>query len=209
MQLTVAVPDPVGAPRVVTASWSFDSRYEPAIQPVRIDWGDGSALVAVNYKPVTGLATTNLFTSAGHGLLAGDRVQFTGTTGGVPIVAGTDYYVIAAGLTANDFSVALTPGGTVVDVTTDMTAGTLVGLAAHKTYAVDGVYIVVARSNEVRLHKEIMIGKTAGMGPVFDPTKIDAHMEDRWARYRARDANIGRASALLGTPKQKLKKVPR
>ena len=55
----------------------------------------------------------DLFTLASHGLAEGDAVIFGTTVGNV--VAGTEYYVIAAGLTANDFQVSTTPGGTVFD----------------------------------------------------------------------------------------------
>lgn len=72
---------------------------------------------------VTCVAATNLFTSAAHGFKAGDTLSFSSMTGGAGISAGTLYYVLAAGLTANDFQVSTTPGGAPVDVTTDMTAG--------------------------------------------------------------------------------------
>ena len=53
-----------------------------------------------------------------HGLIAGDSVQFT-TTGALPtgLSASTDYYVIAAGLTANTFQFAATVGGTAINTT--------------------------------------------------------------------------------------------
>lgn len=53
-----------------------------------------------------------------HGLVAGQPIVFS-TTGALPtgLTAGTVYYVIAAGLTANSFSVAATPGGTGIETT--------------------------------------------------------------------------------------------
>lgn len=62
------------------------------------------------------IASPGVFTLASHGLNAGDAVYFT-TTGALPtgIVANTIYYVIAAGLTANDFRVALTRGGSAIN----------------------------------------------------------------------------------------------
>lgn len=69
---------------------------------------------------VTANATTNLFTLTAHGLTAGLRVRFTNSGGALPapITAGTDYYVISEGLTANDFKVSTTPNGAFVDLTT-------------------------------------------------------------------------------------------
>lgn len=64
------------------------------------------------------IATPAVITKASHGLTTNDKVYFT-TTGALPtgIVAGTTYYVIATGLTANDFQISLTQGGAAVNTT--------------------------------------------------------------------------------------------
>lgn len=70
--------------------------------------------------------TTDLITAGSpHNYIAGDTVVFS-TTGTMPapLVAGTTYYVIAAGLTATDFKVSATSGGSAVNITTTGT-GTL------------------------------------------------------------------------------------
>jgi hypothetical protein len=72
-----------------------------------------------------GVAATNLLTSTAHGYSAGDPVKFPSLVGGAGLVVGQVYYVIAAGLTANDFSVSTTVGGGAVDFTTDVTSGTV------------------------------------------------------------------------------------
>lgn len=82
-----------------------------------------------NTASVTGEADDNTFTSTAHGLTAGDKVQFTALTGGTGLSTGTDYYVIAAGLTANAFRVSATAGGSEVNFTTDVTAGTVAEMA--------------------------------------------------------------------------------
>lgn len=89
-------------------------------------------------KAVTAVAATDLFTSAAHGYLVGNRVRFTGLTGGAGITVGQDYFVIASGLTTNDFKVSATLGGATIDVTTDLTAGTVrrwipAGIGVHHT----------------------------------------------------------------------------
>jgi hypothetical protein len=71
-----------------------------------------------------GVASTNLLTRTAHGLAANDRVVFTALTGGTGLVVGTPYFVIATGLTANDFKVSATQGGAEIDFTTNITAGT-------------------------------------------------------------------------------------
>jgi hypothetical protein len=76
-------------------------------------------------KAVTAVAATDIFTSTAHGLLAGDSVQFSALTGGAGITPGQTYYVIAANLAANTFQVSATLGGAALDVTVDLTAGTV------------------------------------------------------------------------------------
>jgi hypothetical protein len=83
-------------------------------------------------KSVTGIAATDLLTSAGHGYSAGDEVSFSGLTGGTGINAGQIYFVIGSGLTANDFRVSATRNGSTIDFTTNLTAGTVA--RRHNTY---------------------------------------------------------------------------
>lgn len=71
-------------------------------------------------------AATNLVTKVGHGLAAGDRVTFYSLTGGTGLSTGVTYYVIAAGLTADDFAVSTTSGGSAVDVTVNYSAASYV-----------------------------------------------------------------------------------
>lgn len=70
-----------------------------------------------------GAAATDLLTSTAHGLAVGDRVSFTTLTGGTGLATDTPYFVIASGLTANAFKVSTTSGGSAVNFTTDITAG--------------------------------------------------------------------------------------
>ena len=100
-----------------------------------VDWYGGSAdhLDTFQFEnnsledvgqAVTAAAATDLFSKTAHGYIAGDRVVFSGLTGGAGITAGTGYYVITAGLTADAFKVSTTAEGTALDVTSDLTAGT-------------------------------------------------------------------------------------
>jgi hypothetical protein len=77
---------------------------------------------------VTASAATDTFTRAAHGLRVGDSVVFSGLTGGAGITAGTTYYVVSVP-TVNTFKVSVgPPGSTPLDVTTDLTAGTVTGV---------------------------------------------------------------------------------
>lgn len=64
---------------------------------------------------------SNLIRSATHGLAAGQAIRAVAPLqGALPtgIVAGSLYYVLAAGLTVNDFAVSATPGGAAIAITT-------------------------------------------------------------------------------------------
>jgi len=85
------------------------------------NWQYDTGLKKLKHNPVSGVtvvAATDVFTSTAHGLVANDRLIFTTTT---TLPAGlslnTTYYVISSGLTANDFKVSATEGGTTINVT--------------------------------------------------------------------------------------------
>lgn len=66
-----------------------------------------------------------LDTAVAHGYAADDPVYFSALTGGAGLSINTVYYVIAANLGATTFQVATAPGGSAVNFTTDITAGTV------------------------------------------------------------------------------------
>lgn len=70
------------------------------------------------------IASPGVFSRVAHGLVLGDAVKFS-TTGALPtgLTAGTTYYVISAGLTADAFQVSATSGGSAV-----VTSGTQSGV---------------------------------------------------------------------------------
>lgn len=78
------------------------------------DWTLGQD-VMVSGVTVT-IAAPGVFTLANHGFVTEQHIRFT-TTGALPtgLSVNADYYVIAAGLTANDFQVSATRGGAAVN----------------------------------------------------------------------------------------------
>lgn len=74
---------------------------------------------------VTAAAADDILHATAHGYVAGDRVVFTSLTDGAGLVTMQAYYVIAANLAANTFQVSTTPGGAAVNLTTDLSAGTV------------------------------------------------------------------------------------
>lgn len=76
------------------------------------------------YASVTGNATTEIVTITGATLANGMQVTFTSLTGGSGLNTGTAYYVIAAsGATCQ---LSLTQGGSAIDFTTNITAGSVI-----------------------------------------------------------------------------------
>lgn len=86
---------------------------------------NSQAVFAGAVKPVTGAAATNIFTSAAHGLAVDDVVRFTAITGGTGAAIDTNYWVITVP-DANTFTLSATKGGSALDITADMTAGTAI-----------------------------------------------------------------------------------
>jgi hypothetical protein len=77
---------------------------------------------------VTAVAATDVFTRAAHGLKVGDSVVFSGLTGGAGISTTVPYYVVSVP-SSSTFKVSVgPPGSTPLDVTTDLTAGTVAGV---------------------------------------------------------------------------------
>jgi len=96
------------------------------------DWVDISTSLGTATMTI---ASPAVVTKVGHGLVLNDIVYFT-TTGALPtgVTAGTSYYVIATGLTADNFQFSATLGGSAI-VTTGSQSGvhTLCrGLTANK-----------------------------------------------------------------------------
>lgn len=95
---------------------------------------DGGSSKALYVQPTTvgtvtvTIATPGVFTLEDHGFSAGDGVSFT-TTGALPtgISANTNYFVIASGLTDDEFQVSATSGGSAIN-----TSGTQSG--THTAY---------------------------------------------------------------------------
>lgn len=90
-------------------------KFKEAIQSCnpyqfKVEWGSDCAPESTVTITATGDATV---TWTGHGLLAGQPVVFE-TTGALPtgLTAGTVYYVMSTGLTADAFKVSATKGGT-------------------------------------------------------------------------------------------------
>jgi len=121
-------------------------------------------------------------TAAAHGLIAGDRVTFPALTGGTGLTAASViYYVIAANLGSTTFQVSATAGGTAINFTADITAGTvqlaenLIGFAGSPDST---IYVARPPKNP----EEVLAGaKFPGtIGYVTDPVTGFSVMVNQW-----------------------------
>lgn len=83
-------------------------------------------------------------TASAHGFAVSDVVRFTALTGGAGLVVDTDYYVVSASLGSQTFRVSATRGGSPINFTTDITAGTVVRVG---TVAGSPVYLWIDESH--------------------------------------------------------------
>lgn len=83
------------------------------------------------------VGTPGVVTSTAHGLVAGDKIKFTAGTLPTGLALDTVYYVVSGGLTANDFEVALTAGGTAITTTGSAGTGVVIQGVSANLLAVD------------------------------------------------------------------------
>ena len=95
-------------------------------------------------KAVTLTIATDLVGLTGHGLIAGDLVEFESIATTTGLTEGTNYFVIATGLTDDAFSVSTTATGSAVDLDTGNGTAILRRVAGG-TYTATGT-VLAARS---------------------------------------------------------------
>lgn len=109
------------------------------------DWGYSIANVSLTAKTVSAVdtGTETLTTSTAHGFSADDKVVFR-SSGAVPatLVAGTQYFVLAAGLTSTQFRVSATSGGAAINLT-DAGTGTITVERADRRRCLYDLYNVL------------------------------------------------------------------
>jgi hypothetical protein len=154
--------------------------------------GSGTKISQVGVAFTVNLASPADFTLNGHGFVVGDKLRFA-TTGALPtgLATGTDYYVIAAGLTANAFRVSLTEGGAAVNTSVSQ-SGTHtiasieallldVAVAGTFTMHVDKSVLAAGDAIEQRIYQMVLTGGTrrvayfddaAGAQPADDAISI-------------------------------------
>lgn len=87
-----------------------------------VDVRDNGASLVSDFTAISWVNSTNLFTWTAHGMSVDTRVRFLNATLS-NIVNGADYWVIADGLTADNFKLSQTKGGSAFDVTGTFATG--------------------------------------------------------------------------------------
>jgi hypothetical protein len=86
---------------------------------------------------ITGVASTDIITAVGHNFTANQAIKFPTLTGGAGLGAATTIYYVRD-ILGDTFKVSITSGGGVRDITSDITAGTVISINdARTTLAVD------------------------------------------------------------------------
>jgi hypothetical protein len=150
-------------------------------------YASGTLTTAIGTFTVT-IASPGVFSKTGHGLSVGDTVVFS-TTGALPtgLTAGTTYYVISAGLTANAFEVSTTAGGAAVN-TSGSQSGThsLVAEQFLSRPNVAGTFLLVYDTTnmaaldtlEPRGYQMVLTGGTSRVVYPPSPAWLDAQTGD-------------------------------
>jgi hypothetical protein len=86
---------------------------------------------AVSPFACTAVASTDVITAVGHNFIANQAVRFPTLTGGGGLIVTGTYFV--RDISGDTFKVSTTSGGAAFDITTDMTAGTVVAIQENVT----------------------------------------------------------------------------
>jgi hypothetical protein len=87
---------------------------------------------AVSPFACTAVASTDVITAVGHNFIANQAVRFPTLTGGGGLIAATGTYFVRD-ISGDTFKVSTSSGGAALDITTDMTAGTVVAIQENVT----------------------------------------------------------------------------
>lgn len=182
-----------GSPNLTTANQFATKGYADALAlagagPASVT---GAGLVRLSVAPsvlignvTMTIASPGVMTSTAHGLTVNDIVKFA-TSGSLPtgIVAGTPYYVIAAGLTADNFEVAATAGGAAIN-----TSGSQSG-----THTVTKITPIALSDSDYRLNKN-NYAADAGVNDTYAITlnaAPAAYAAGQLFQFKANTANTG------------------
>lgn len=165
-------------------------RYEywefcPAASNEPVIWSavglpDGLSVETWAARAATGVASTDIVTSAGHGYANGDRVWFSALSGGSGLSSNTVYFV--RDRTDDTFKLAATAGGAALEFSSDITSATVRKVSSGKISGrgdVPGAYAVTLTATNLAAEtgsQQYFIGITSESVPLSgdDPAGVAA-----------------------------------
>ncbi|WP_055525316.1 SU10 major capsid protein [Streptomyces graminilatus] len=134
-----------------------------------------------------GAISTDAFTLAAHGLVAGDQVTLDTIVSLTGISADTVYYVVTA--TTNTFKLAATKGGAAIDLTGADGTANVTKLVAVSKAAIDGLLQIVYDNGGIMESETatLVVGSTSKRGVT------DAYA-NAYGKYQETSRNVGGVS---------------
>lgn len=174
---------------------NFDEEDKEILNPIIKDsanksiWiGSSSGIIKSTLNGIFAvtIASPGVFTKTEHGLQAGDTVTFS-TTGSLPtgLTAGTTYFVISTGLTANAFRVSATLNGSAIN-----TSGTQSGI--HSLTVTSSIQPVARFGNSLYSSSH---GSFFYLSPDIVPQTSDFNLSF-WMKSMASNGNYGGSNGI-------------
>lgn len=145
---------------------------------------------------ITVNAGTDTITKTAHGLLANDVIRLNQTAFGLSTL--TQYWVISSGLTADNFKVSATRGGSAVDLSAASFTGTLV--ISSRRYYIDAAAasITLSSAPSGRVTADILSQGTSGDAAIQDvPHAGMRYIIDTWTRLTSVNRDTAAFTALV------------
>lgn len=159
--------------------------FQPAASNGPVIWSavglpDGILVETWGARSATGVASTDIVTSTGHGYANGDRVWFSALSGGSGLSTGTVYFV--RDRTDDTFKLASGAGGDALDFSSDISSGTVRKVSSGKISGrgnVPGAYAVTLSATNLASEtgsQQFFIGITSESVPLSgdDPAGVAA-----------------------------------
>lgn len=157
------------------------------------------AIFTFSGATMTANTGTETLTYAGHGLSVNDVIFFRDTIGTGSFFAGlsgeTQYWVIAAGLTADDFRVSLTKGGAAENITGAVMTGTW-ELYRRRWYVdLAAATIELSGSPSGRVTVDMQVQDAAGDLTTGTPHEVIQYVLDHYSKLSASDYDAAALAA--------------
>lgn len=146
----------------------------------------------------TANAGTDTITQPGHALAINDVLSFTGSGSlFAGLTAGTQYWVIAAGFTVDDFRLSLTKGGAAVDITGTVITGSWACARRRFYFDASAATIELSSSPAGRVTVDYAAGDAAGALTLSaTPHKVAAYLLDNHTQLEAAEIDAAAFTAL-------------